>query len=252
MLVLMMLLRVKGDRDGGGRGPLGVADGACGPLVQLGRPVNLLVVPVPPPRPRFSRAATVRVGRAPLGLRLAVAVIQTGLIGPETLLPSNRSTPPSVDHAAPLVVGHWTLAARHGGDVRRNGRFPVVGVGGGGGVLGRAVGYPPRFGGRVRVNRLAEFPRHRLDSLHVGQMGLLRLLLLVVLQDLGWMVGKVGLVEQGLVVVVVGLLEGLLAGHHDGRYQLAVLLLLLLGSARLAVRGLLLLDPAVHHRLDVV
>lgn len=83
-------------------------------------------------------------------------------------------------------------------------------------------------------------------------MGLLRLLLLVVLQDLGWMVGKVGLVEQGLVVVVVGLLEGLLAGHHDGRYQLAVLLLLLLGSARLAVRGLLLLDPAVHHRLDVV
>lgn len=44
------------------------------------------------------------------------------------------------------------------------------------------------------------------------------LLLLVVLKDLGssW-VGKVRLVEQRLVVVVVvGLLQGRLAGHHDG------------------------------------
>ena len=220
LMMVLLLLRVKGDRDRGGRGPLRVADGACRPLVQLGRPVNLLVVPVPSPRPRFSRAATVRVGRAPLGLRLhlppSVTVIQAGLISPEALLPGNSSTRPTIDRATPFVVGHWTLAACHACDVRRDGRFSVVGVRGGGGVLGRAVGYPPGFRRRVRVDRLAEFPRHRLDSLHVGQLLLRLLLLLVVLKDLGW-VGKVRLVEQRLVVVVVvGLLQGRLAGHHDG------------------------------------
>lgn len=116
LLILLMLLRVQRNRNRCWRGSFGIANRSSWPLIQLRSPINFLVVTVPSGGSRFSRATTVRVGRAPFRLHLPVPVIQARFIRSEALL-RRLIHPRPIDHAASVVVRHRALAGHR--NVRR-------------------------------------------------------------------------------------------------------------------------------------
>lgn len=125
-LLKMLLLSVNGDGNWRRRRALRVTHRTRGSLIEWRGAIELLVVAVAPAAGPRLRATTVRVRGPPLRrLRdLTVAVIQTGLVGPQTLMLRRLIHPRAVNRIVPLVIGHRAFTGHR--NVRRDRAFPII------------------------------------------------------------------------------------------------------------------------------
>lgn len=172
----MLLLRVNRDRNWRRGGALRITHRTRGSLIKRRSSIELLVIAIiSVAGPRFC-ATTVRVRGSPLcRLRdLTIAVIQTRLVGPQTLMLRRLIHPRAINRIVSLIVGHWAFTSHC--NVRRDRALPIIRIRRRRRVLVGTVCQSSRFWWRVRVNGLSEFSGHGLHSLNIARDGMRQLL----------------------------------------------------------------------------